>query len=147
MSEANPLIYKGYNVIINGECNESNVSTEKLHEKFENIGLYNVMESRLNTKDLPRTFVRGKSSIDHIFVTQHLLDNVHRAGFVPFDEGFTSDHRRLFFDIHETILFPANNLNIVHHEFRKLKSNDPKRVSRYLKQLEEDWGKHKIMQK
>ena len=147
VGEVRGLISNGYNIIINGDFNESILSPEKLNEKLEAVGLYNLMTHHLDTKELPRTFNRGKSAIHHIYVTRHILENIHRAGYAPFDEGFVTDHRGIFFDISDEILFPNDNLNIVHHEFRKLKSNDPKSVEKYLKQLDEDWTAHKILQK
>ena len=96
---------------MNGDFNEGMVSPEKLNEKMENIGLYNLMAHHLDSKELPRTFNRGKNAIDHVYVTRNILEHTHHAGFAPFDEGFITDHRGLFFDLHENLLFPNDSEN------------------------------------
>ena len=147
LQEVQVYVGKGYNVIVLGDFNESIQSPEKLNEKMLNAGMYNLMEHKLGTKSLPRTFNRGSSAIDHIYMTKHLVDNVTYAGYAPFSEGYISDHRGLFFDIKENALFPTTQSNIMHHEFRKLKSKLPKRVEKYIEKLDEDWETHKITEK
>ena len=63
------------------------------------------MEERLGTSDLPRTHSRGSKAIDHIWATKYILDNIKHAGFAPFGHFYDSDHRGIFIDIEEKILF------------------------------------------
>ena len=114
--EVKEYVDKGYNIIILGDFNESINSPEQLNEKMKNIGLYNLMEHHINTRDLPRTFNRGSQAIDHVFMTKHILDNTTYAGYAPFEEGYISDHRGIFFDLKEKALFPTTQSNIIHHD-------------------------------
>ena len=140
-------IAEGQNVIILGDFNEGIHSQEKMSQKFFNAGLFNLMETRLDTKTLPRTHSRGSKAIDHIWVTKHIADNSTRAGYAPFFHILDSDHRGLFFDIPESALFDADSLKIVHHEFRRLKSNNHNRKKKYMKTLTKGWEHHKIDKK
>ena len=144
IKEVKEYVDKGYNIIVQGDFNESINSPEKLNEKIKNAGLYNLMENHINSKNLPRTFNRGSQAIDHVFMTKHLLDNTTYAGYAPFEEGYISDHQGIFFDLKENALFPTTQSNIIHHEFRRLKSKLPKRVGKYIKQLNDDWETHNI---
>ena len=107
IKEVKDYVDKGYNIIVLGDFNESINSPEKLNEKMKNIGMYNLMENHINTKKLPRTFNRGSQAIDHVLMTKHLLDNTTYAGYAPFEEGYISDHRGIFFDLKENALFPT----------------------------------------
>ena len=131
-NDISPCIEKGQNIILGGDFNESMCSKEQMKKKLEDIGLYNVFEQRLNHTNLPRTHVRGSKAIDHIWVTHHILDNISYAGYSPFAHTWDSDHRGLFIDVHDTILFQENDIKIVYNDFRRLKSTITKRTNKYI---------------
>ena len=60
---------------------------------------------------------------------------------------YDSDHRGIFIDIDENILFQEHESKIVFHEYRKLKSCTPKRVNKYMKIMKHEWKLHKINEK
>ena len=72
------------------------------------------MGEHLGTKSLPRIHSRGSKSIDHVWATRHIIDNVTRAGYAPFSHVMDSDHRGLFFDIPKNALFDADSLKVVY---------------------------------
>ena len=138
ITEIKPIINKGHNLILLGDFNESILSPENMNEKFSNIGLYNLMSHKLGSTNLPRTFIRGRDAIDHVWMTRYLVDNTTFAGYAPFDVNYISDHRGLYFDIPRNVLFPTSVSRIAPHKFRKLKSSIPKRVRAYLKKLNDE---------
>ena len=123
------------------------LSPEALNEKMNNIGMYNLMSQKLNTNTLPRTFIRGRDAIDHVWMTRYLADKTTFAGYAPFESTYVSDHRGLYFDFPKQVLFPTSVSKIVPHKSRKLKSSIPKRVKAYLKILDEEWTTHKMYSK
>ena len=147
IADVKGCIVKGTNIILSGDFNEQIYSPEKLSQKLEEIGLFNVFEHRLETQTLPRTHARGTGAVDHIWVTKFLLDNIERAGMAPFGSVYESDHRGLYLDINADILFDKNETKIVFHDFRRLNTSIPKRVKKYRKQLIKTWNAHKITQK
>ena len=54
VTEIKPLVQNGHNILLMGDFNEYIKSKEGTYEKLREIGLYNVMEERLGTSDLPR---------------------------------------------------------------------------------------------
>lgn len=140
-------ISDGQNVIILGDFNEGIYGPERMSDKFKEAGLFNMMEKHLDTTSLPRTQSRGSKAIDHIWATRHIIDNVTRAVYAPFNHLMESGHRGLFFDIPEDALFGADSLKVVYHKYRRLKSTIPTRTLKYMKTLSKDWEYHKIDQK
>ena len=78
----------------------------------------------------PATFKHGKRTLDHIWVSSALAPLITRYGYLPFDFGFTSDHRGMFVDIQrgneEIARLPPKKR-------WKLKSKNPQSVEKYLK--------------
>lgn len=142
--ELRPIIDKGDNIIIGGDFNECILSPESLSEKFNNIGLFNILEARLQTSNLPRTHTRGSRAIDHIWATQYIVDNISYAGYSPFGHIWDSDHRGLFVDLKATVLFPTDDIRIVYSDFRKLKSSISKQTKKYMEFVSKNWDYHKI---
>ena len=95
---------------------------------MESIGLYNVFASKLDTKNLPRTHMRGSKAVDHIYVSKYVLDNIIYAGIAPFGHTYDSNHRGMFIDVDEKMLFNPEDVRVVYHDYRRLKSKTPKRV-------------------
>lgn len=144
LEDVKTTIKDGINVIIGGDFNESLYSPESMSQLFEDAGLYNVFQHRMNTDDIPRTHARGSKAVDHIWVSKYVLDNIKYAGIAPFGHTYESDHRGMHIDIDESILFNHDDVRMVYHDFRQLKSKTPKRVKKYMKFVEREWQKQKI---
>ena len=132
VNDVKQAMKNGANVIVGGDFNESINSPEGMTTMFNEIGLYNLFQHRLETDNLPRTHARGSKAVDHIWTSRYILDNIIHAGIAPFGHTYESDHRGLYFDIDESILFNQDDVRMVYHDFRKLKSKTPKRVKKYI---------------
>lgn len=146
-NELSPIIEKGHNIILGGDFNESINSPEGMSKKLQAIGLFNVFEERLQTQSLPRTHARGSRSIDHILATKYILDHISYAGMAPFGHIIDSDHRGLFIDIKDDILFQNDDIKLVYNDFRCLKSSIPKRRTKYMESVTKNWNYHNIDEK
>ena len=142
--ELQTVIDSGVNVIIGGDFNETITSPEGMKEAFENLGLCNVFRDRLQTTALPRTYSRGKAAVDHAWTSKYVLDNIVRAGIAPFGFLYESDHRGMFIDVDDTMLFSPEDSKIIYHDFRRLKSTVPKRIKKYMKHIDSEWDIQKI---
>ena len=69
----------------------------------------------------------GSDAIDHIWTTKYLLDDIAFARMVPFDTVYESDHCKMFLDIANSILLDQDEIKIMYHDFRRLKTGAPKR--------------------
>ena len=127
LDEVKRVMKDGINIIIGGDFNESINSPESMSTMFQDAGLYNVFQNRLDTDDIPRTHARGSKAVDHIWVSKYVLDNIIYAGIAPFGHTYKSDHRGMHLDLDESILFNHDDVQMVYHDFRRLKSKTPKR--------------------
>ena len=130
-------------IILMGDFNEGIDGREKTHEKLCNLGLLNLMHERVEAP-LPKTWNRGKTSIDHVYMTVDVLRSVKKAGFAPFDLIAASDHRGLYFDVDIATLFDSKLHTVEPATFRKLQSSNLKRVQEYGKLVKEEWDNHKL---
>ena len=147
LDEVKAKLKKGINIIIGGDFNESLYSPEKMSTMFEEAGLYNVFQQRLNTDNLPRTHARGSKAVDHLWVSKYVMDNIIHAGMAPFGHIYELDHHGLYIDLDESLLFHHDEVRMVYHDFRRLKSKTPKRVKKYMKYVEREWKSKKVVLK
>ena len=98
-----------------------------------------------NGKDsLPRTCTKGPNCIDHIWMTANVLENIHRAGFAPFDFIKASDHRGLYVDLYYKNVLDNSMHNLEPMKRRNLKSTIPGRVEKYIEVVQDQWEYHRI---
>ena len=79
-------------------------SNAPIQEKYmmlllSQTGLYNTMEY-VHNEPPPRTYLRGRNTIDHILATSKVLPAISQAGMLAFNDGIQSDHRGLWLDLH-----------------------------------------------
>ena len=140
-------VESGVNIIVAGDFNEGLASPEGMSTVMENIGMVNVFEQRQETKMLPRTHSRGSKAIDHIWVTPFVMEHIMYAGVAPFGYHIDSDHRGLYIDLDDGMLFQPEDVRLIYHDFRRLKSQIPKRVKRYTKLVDSEWKIQKVDEK
>lgn len=130
-------------IILMGDFNEGISSRENTHHRLTEMGLLNLFHERSDCP-LPKTWNRGSTAIDHVYMSVDVFKSVTKAGYAPFDLIALSDHRGIFFDINMSMLFDEQLKDIEPAHFRKLKSSHIKRVEEYNKLLKEEWDNHKI---
>ena len=108
------------------------------------IRLYNVFEHRINTTTLPRNHSRGSKAVDHIWVSKYVLDNIAYTDIIPFGYLYESDHRGMFIDIDDSMLFNPEDSKLIYHDFRRLKSTIPKRIKKYIRSVKQCWSDQDI---
>ena len=123
-------IAQGDQLIIAGDWNTNTTSSTFL-KPFTQRTLIPAIAS-LHGQTLPPTFNSGSSPIDEIFISTSL--KITAAGYL--EHGTTlGDHCPLWVDIDRTAFIGANGYLKPTYNTRRLKTNDPRTVKRYLSTL------------
>lgn len=126
---------EGYHIVIAMDANE-NALDGSISRMMYNLGLRDVF---LVTHGLsaqpPSTCARSHQPfpIDSIWVSSAI--QIAKAGFHAFDEAIPSDHRCLWFEVEHSHIFGHKAPKVIKPIGRRLKSNDPRLVSRYNNQV------------
>lgn len=113
------------------------------HKKLSELGLINLMEQRM-PGPLPKTWNRGKTAIDHVYMTVDVNNSVRKAGYAPFNVISMSDHRGVFFDLDMSVLFDEALHATLPAQFRRLQSSDIKRIKKYNELLKKSGNTTKL---
>ena len=80
---------------------------------------------------------RSTKKIDHVLISHNLIPAVKHSGFLPWNQIIESDHRIGFVDFDENKLFGENMEDPTHLVSRKLSTDYPELIEKYLKILNE----------
>ena len=120
----------GEQLVVAGDWNQD-VSKQKFLEEFRKRGLVPSIGSK-HGPDLPATHNNGSVAIDEIFCSSSLL--VEAAGYL--EHGSTlSDHRPIWIDLNKSTVVGTKAKLQPTYAARKLKTNDPRVVKKYLDKL------------
>ena len=145
LKELRHSLQNGYEILLLADMNETVDAVEKTNSKLNQIGLTNIFQNYLY--NLPRTHKNGSKAIDHIWGSKRILEAVSQIGMAPFNYVTKTDHRGLFIDLNLSTLLDENKLELKTAKFRKLKMSNPKKVQKYVKNLEEQWSHHNMNKK
>jgi exonuclease III len=91
------------------------------------------------------TYARGSERLDYVFCSVELLPAVAHCGAEPFNQHIFSDHRALFIDWHEDILFGSKCPLLVSHAQRRFLSKHRPSVTKYIEELHKYSIDHNIL--
>jgi len=111
------------------------------------LGLMNVLSSRISIPKDTRSYCRGSNVIDGVWATSYINDKIISCGLAPFDYLYSSDHRGIFIDIDILDILDAREINLQPIPYRRLKFTIPKRVQSYGEEVLKKWDNHKIKEK
>ena len=60
-------------------------------------GLIDLMSCR-HSSTPPATYARGRTRLDYVLATSHVVNALSKSGYEPFNSRFPSDHRAYFLD-------------------------------------------------
>lgn len=123
-------ISDGEQLIIGGDWNK-NVTNDKFLKPFLDRNLLPAMSTR-HGKELPETHNNGSQPIDEIFISSTL--GVTAAGYLEHGSAL-SDHRPIWVDVNRDTLLGVKPSKSPSYQARKLKTNDPRVVDKYIKTL------------
>jgi hypothetical protein len=90
------------------------------------------------------TYARGPNRLDYVFCSNALLSTIVACGAEPFNQHIFSDHRALFVDWDEVLLFGAQTPSIQSQKHRRLQSKSiPSRIQ-YIDSLHHFCTEHRL---
>jgi hypothetical protein len=122
---------EGNKLIVMGDFNED-IRSSTILQTFQALNMREAITS-IHGTNAPNKFYNGKVPIDRIFVSQEL--SIQSCGYTPTKWGMSTDHRLLWIDIEEDHLFGSSSPPIWKPQARRLKTDDPRVVYRFLKTL------------
>ena len=90
---------------------------------------------------------QGTEKIDFALGTPRVLECVLRAGILPFDDAFTSDHRTMFLDISIDDFFLGLSADPVNNKLRSFTTKNNKHTQTFRSKVSTEWERRKITQK
>ena len=136
-SELKGKLNSGHNLLVQGDFN---LNYDDLHTWMLGLGLENVIAKKHGKG--PTSYNRSnEDTIDHIFGTPNF--NIPSGGFLAYGR-LLSDHRGLWVDIPNHMLYGYNPPQLVFHFARRLKLNDPRVAAKYLTYLHSAMMEHDV---
>jgi hypothetical protein len=129
-------LLQGDQLVLGMDANED-VQTGQTSKFARTLGLREVILEKHSHSSPPATYNRNQSRqpIDGIFTSSSI--KILAGGYKEFDNACPSDHWALWIDISYANVFGHDTQNIGHAAIRKLKSNDPRLVSKYNGQVKD----------
>jgi exonuclease III len=93
------------------------------------------------------TYARGTKRLDYVFCSSSLLPTVAQCGAEPFNQHIFSDHRALFVDWHEEILFGSKQLPMVGNTQCCLQAKSRPAQAKYIEELHDYCKVHNVFQR
>jgi hypothetical protein len=111
---------------------------------LENTGLYNALNNKHGSENVPPTREPDSKVIYYVFVSEGLLPHITAIGMLSQDAIFASDHKTFFMDLdvesyfgYETDAMPATQLH-------QLQLDDPRTSDEYRKQIHKLFSTHNV---
>ena len=142
---------EGYRPIIAMDANEDWVNNshpnekERLRKFLERNQLIDPFYEKFKTS--PRTYERGPSRLDYIFIDPALKDTVRRVGYLGSQEGNMSDHTMCYVDFDSKTLFRGilnRPVDLPSREFLLTQADKTLKFTCILRRLQEE---HKIRER
>ena len=143
-------VHKGDYVIILGDLNEDVLTDNRFSTNMQKLGIINVLAEKFNPSETLgkiRSYNRGRTIIDGIWMSGPLLPMVEKVGLAPFYNMFTSDYRGCFMDVDLKYILDDPPIEFKHIKFRRLQSSIPRRTQSYAKVVKGQWEKRKMREK
>ena len=130
---------QGAAILLMGDFNETlGCDPEGMAMIASKLGLLNAMTQR-HGKSTPATYARGSRTLDYALASPRICNAIVSAGYAAFDEHFTSDHRGMYLDLDDTIVFGGETQTLDSGSKRGLLSNNVAQVTEYIRE------KHRIL--
>jgi hypothetical protein len=114
-------------IILVGDFNEPlDAGNSNMAKICQDIGLADVFSIRHPHLPEPATHIRGSRRIDYFLVSASVLPAVKAIGYDPFQYRITSDHRGMFLDLDNEILFGNQTQALAATPSRDIRSKDAK---------------------
>lgn len=125
-----------YSVILMMDANDSMERTSsRLNKWTRDCELLDPHTYLHGVENQPATFIGGSTRIDYILVTPDIIHYINKAGILPFNGYYESDHRALFIDIDLHRVLRGMPHDPIARDQRAISSKIPWKVEKYQKFL------------
>jgi hypothetical protein len=134
------------NLLILGMDANEDIRDGNVAKLMESMAMTEAILNQHSTKSPPATYNRNyqQQPVDGLWVTEGL--EILR-GYTEFGGSAPSDHRSLWVDFHYTELFGHSISPTIRPTARRLKSSDPRLVSRYIALTKRAFKEHGLFRR
>lgn len=125
----------------NDEIQEGNDLQKFLFQTDLHDSVQNLNPDLLHDK----TYIHGAKRIDHIFMTQDLIEIALKAGHHQFCQHFISDHKGIYIHFKASSLFNQAQTDNSHHSHRSLNLTERQTVDLYVQHLERIYDDNRFL--
>ena len=133
--------------ILMGDWNDDRGKKTFAAEAEKEFGLIDAFKQKFPDSEEFKTHIDGSKRIDYILTLPWIAEAMTNIVYEPFQYRLAGDHRGVYFDIDEEILFCDRADEIYDYAGRLLQSKHKKNADRYLKQLSKHIDENKIAEK
>jgi len=140
---------KGSEILICIDANEQWEEGSAIQDFSLSLGLTDIAREKFD-ENYPPTFTRQNTQrrIDFMLGSEEVIKNVVAYGMAPLSMGRSiGDHRAQYVDINVLELLQMNTHDLSTPSSRRLKSPDPKCVTKYTKCLQDHLIDHRVFQR
>ena len=118
-----------HRIIIGEDFNEPQSITSRMTNYTGRLNL-ELISSPSYGRDTPNTYVRGKKTLDHIWISRDIVQSITGFRYLPFHAGIGKYHRGVFIHLHTNEVNQLSpNYKVTNHN---LSSKNPDPVAKYL---------------
>ncbi len=143
----NNLQHEGHEILLSLDANET-LGQDKQYGIAHLMLECSLCDLHLQSPDSPpATYKYGVNrKIDYMMGSPNIADSVRHAGYLAYDDGIFSKHRGLFVDLDfHNIMGPISS--IVPSKARRLRSEDPTSVDKYVEAFTQCAANHNLWQR
>eukprot|EP00978_Attheya_sp_CCMP212_P042668 scaffold263990_cov30-Attheya_sp.AAC.1 len=128
-------------------CMDANadVMDKDFQKLLTDTGLVDLMANKLGNQ-LPETYNRGSTTLDHCFGSPRLAKAVKKAGYLAYNDGIPTDHRGMFLDFNRKLLYGAQQ-HIVKRPARTLSTKNKIGAKQYRQQASTNISSNNILKR
>jgi hypothetical protein len=139
---------QGTEIILAMDAN-TEPTAQELTTLRTNTNMVDAFATKHPTMDHPKTYFRGSTCLDYVYVTPYLAQCIDKVGYAPFYHMGKYDHRFLYVDFRWEKVF-KHKIDITQARGRQLSTNNRRVTKKYLQtlhKLEKKAGIHKGIHK
>jgi len=134
-------------IVLTLDANEEWVDKTKkgeseIHKMAVSVGLRNLEMEQVGK--LPSTFPLSGITLDHILVSEGVLDCTEAIARPPHINSTLGDHRGTYVDLNVEKLLGIGEIDVEMNPMRKLQTKDIKATEKYLEKVEEALKNYKV---
>ena len=136
--------HNGHDILLCLDANDTTLKKNSgLRRLITTCSLLDVHKA-LHPQQMIPSHRRGSAKIDFILASPRVLQCITRAGILPVDEAYGSDHRLMFVDIDIVKCFHGITSDPISPRTRSFTTKNKKRADLFRKATQEEWDRRQL---